>query len=190
MGSAFGGNPAASLGDGPDLGDGFPSGQQQARPQQEKQALRVALTIEVEARVGPAEGRGGLIERPRRQPYLAEMKEIAAEADGRGALVVWGRCLEGDGTPSMWPWVQAVGTILNALPAAARDKWLATGLSRLVDPRDDGSAPISPPPAGTDKSWSLMLPKAMEYSGWLTASPLSRTLRMPLEVMPAHGPVK
>ncbi|MET8145382.1 BTAD domain-containing putative transcriptional regulator [Sphaerisporangium sp. NPDC005288] len=72
------------------------------------------------------------------------LEEIAAEADRRGALVVWGRCLEGDGTPSMWPWVQAVGTILNALPAAARDKWLATELSRLVDPHDDGSAPAMP----------------------------------------------
>lgn len=29
------------------------------------------------------------------------LREIAAEASRRGALVVWGSCLEGDGTPSM-----------------------------------------------------------------------------------------
>ncbi|MEV5503687.1 BTAD domain-containing putative transcriptional regulator [Nonomuraea fuscirosea] len=76
------------------------------------------------------------------------LEEIAAEAEARGALVVWGRCLEGDGTPSMWPWVQAVGTVLNALPATARDKWLATELSRLVDPHDDGSAAPAMPDSG------------------------------------------
>ena len=65
------------------------------------------------------------------------LEEVAAEADRRGALVVWGRCLEGDGTPSMWPWVQAVGTVLDSLPAAAREKWLAGELGRLVEPHDD-----------------------------------------------------
>ncbi|MEV4114119.1 AAA family ATPase [Nonomuraea sp. NPDC049695] len=68
------------------------------------------------------------------------LEEIAAEVDRRGALVVWGRCLEGDGTPSMWPWVQAVGTVLDALPAAAREKWLAGELGRLLDPREHGIA--------------------------------------------------
>ncbi|WP_433510407.1 ATP-binding protein [Nonomuraea sp. CA-143628] len=66
------------------------------------------------------------------------LEEIAAEADRRGALVVWGRCLEGEGTPSMWPWVQVVGTVLEALPTAARAKWLSGALGRLVDPREHG----------------------------------------------------
>src|SRR6185312_5925324 len=61
------------------------------------------------------------------------LEEIAAEVDRRGALVVWGRCLEGDGTPSMWPWVQVVGTVLEALPTAARAKWLSGALGRRVD---------------------------------------------------------
>lgn len=63
------------------------------------------------------------------------LEEIAAEADRRGALVVWGRCLEGDGTPSMWPWVQAVGAVIDALPAHARTEWLDGDLGRLIDPR-------------------------------------------------------
>ncbi|MEU4223933.1 BTAD domain-containing putative transcriptional regulator [Nonomuraea sp. NPDC026600] len=63
------------------------------------------------------------------------LEEISAEADRRGTLVVWGRCLEGDGTPSMWPWVQAVGAVLERLPTAAREEWQAGELGRLVEPR-------------------------------------------------------
>ncbi|GAA4559409.1 hypothetical protein [Planotetraspora kaengkrachanensis] len=44
--------------------DGFTSRQQQSRPQQEEIALSVALIIEIEAGVGPIEGRGGLVELP------------------------------------------------------------------------------------------------------------------------------
>ncbi|MET8145380.1 BTAD domain-containing putative transcriptional regulator [Sphaerisporangium sp. NPDC005288] len=75
------------------------------------------------------------------------LEESAADADGRGALVVWGRCLEGDGTPSMWPWVQAIGTVLNALPTA-RQKWLATELGRLLNPDDEGAAARAMPDGG------------------------------------------
>ncbi|MCK9901422.1 AAA family ATPase [Frankia sp. Cpl3] len=63
------------------------------------------------------------------------LEEAGTEADRRGALVVWGRCLEGDGTPSMWPWVEAVGAVLAGLPAAAREEWHAGELGRLVEPR-------------------------------------------------------
>ncbi|WP_101831543.1 ATP-binding protein [Frankia canadensis] len=65
------------------------------------------------------------------------LEEASAEADRRGALVVWGRCLEGDGTPSMWPWVQTVGAVLDGLPAAEREKWRAGELGHLVAPRGD-----------------------------------------------------
>jgi len=70
------------------------------------------------------------------------LEEAGAEADRRGALVVWGRCLEGDGTPSMWPWVQAVGAVLDGLPAPAREEWHAGELGRLVGP--DGGVPATP----------------------------------------------
>jgi len=70
------------------------------------------------------------------------LEEIGAEADRRGTLVVWGRCLEGDGTPSMWPWVQVVGAILDALPTGARQEWRASEVGRLVEPR--AAVPGSP----------------------------------------------
>ncbi|GAA2216023.1 hypothetical protein GCM10009850_114920 [Nonomuraea monospora] len=76
------------------------------------------------------------------------LEESATEAEGRGALVVWGRCLEGDGTPSMWPWVQAAGMVLGALPTTAQEKWLATELGQLLDPGDQGAAGLALPDGG------------------------------------------
>ncbi|MEV4509226.1 BTAD domain-containing putative transcriptional regulator [Dactylosporangium sp. NPDC049525] len=40
------------------------------------------------------------------------LEEIAGEARERGALVAWGRCLAGEGTPALWPWTQ----VARALP--------------------------------------------------------------------------
>ncbi|MFF7467650.1 BTAD domain-containing putative transcriptional regulator [Streptomyces sp. NPDC008092] len=77
------------------------------------------------------------------------LEEADAEAHRSGALVVWGRCMEGDGTPSMWPWVQAVGAILGSLPATARREWHVGELGRLLGPQ--GRVPTTPvlPDSGT-----------------------------------------
>ncbi|GGT19726.1 hypothetical protein GCM10010176_075330 [Nonomuraea spiralis] len=69
------------------------------------------------------------------------LEAAAAAADRRGALVVWASCLEGDGTPSMWPWEQALTVVLDSLPASAREKWLTSELGRLLEPRDDDTGP-------------------------------------------------
>ncbi|WP_344649428.1 ATP-binding protein [Cryptosporangium japonicum] len=73
------------------------------------------------------------------------LEEAADDAARRGALVVWGQCLEGDGSPSMWPWVTAIGAILDTLPDPSRERWLAGRLGRLAEP-DDGAAetPVRP----------------------------------------------
>lgn len=87
-------------------------------------------------------GRGlGLVEGEPGVGKTSLLEEVAAEAGRDGALVVWGRCLEGDVAPSMWPWVQAVGTILDALPPAARDRWQAGELGRRLGPSDPPVAP-------------------------------------------------
>ncbi|GGP17978.1 AAA family ATPase [Nonomuraea glycinis] len=73
------------------------------------------------------------------------LEEIAAEADRQGALVVWGRCLDGDGMPSMWPWVQAIGALLDDLTVPEQEKWHTGELGRLVEPPDDaGAVPMIP----------------------------------------------
>lgn len=73
------------------------------------------------------------------------LEEAAAEAAGRGALVVWGHCLEGDGSPSMWPWMKTIGAILDSLPDDNRQEWLTGQVGRLAEP-DDGltDAPVLP----------------------------------------------
>ncbi|MFF5075590.1 AAA family ATPase [Actinoplanes sp. NPDC000266] len=63
--------------------------------------------------------------------------EAAAEAERRGALVLLGVCPEGDGTPSMWPWIQTIGRLLDSLPATDRETWTAGDLGRLLRPGED-----------------------------------------------------
>lgn len=63
------------------------------------------------------------------------LEEISAEVARLGATVVWGCCLQGDGAPSMWPWMQVVGALVDALRTERRHEWLSTDLGRLVEPR-------------------------------------------------------
>ena len=50
--------------------------------------------------------------------------ELAAEARGAGAVVLTGRCYEGEGAPAFWPWVQ----ILRSAATAFEPTALATAL--------------------------------------------------------------
>ncbi|TDV48739.1 ATP-binding protein [Actinophytocola oryzae] len=71
------------------------------------------------------------------------LEEAAEDANQRGALVVWASCLEGDGAPSMWPWEQALTTVLDSLPAPVREKWLGGELGSLLETRADQAAPAA-----------------------------------------------
>ncbi|MFF7467658.1 BTAD domain-containing putative transcriptional regulator [Streptomyces sp. NPDC008092] len=70
------------------------------------------------------------------------LEEAAAVADRLGALTVWGSCLEGDGTPSMWPWEQALSQVVHSLPAPAGEEWLTGGLGSLLAPREDATREV------------------------------------------------
>ena len=73
------------------------------------------------------------------------LEEIAREARALGGQTVWGRCVEGDGTPSMWPWIQVLRTILDSIPADERKKWADGELGRLAGPHGAaGSGPARP----------------------------------------------
>jgi DNA-binding SARP family transcriptional activator len=64
------------------------------------------------------------------------LEEIATETARRGPLIVSCCCLEGDGTPSLWPWIQAVGRVIEGLPEHARERWRTSELIGLLEPRD------------------------------------------------------
>jgi DNA-binding SARP family transcriptional activator len=73
------------------------------------------------------------------------MEEIAGHAEDRGALVVWGHCLEGEGRPTMWPWVETVSSLLDVMPQARREQWVARDLGHLVGSRvERPAAPTIP----------------------------------------------
>jgi tetratricopeptide (TPR) repeat protein len=49
--------------------------------------------------------------------------ELAAEARGLGASVLWGRCWEAGGAPAYWPWLQSIRSLVRDLrPAAVRSR--------------------------------------------------------------------
>ncbi|RSM72541.1 transcriptional regulator [Actinoplanes sp. ATCC 53533] len=73
------------------------------------------------------------------------LEQAGVEAEQGGALVVWGRCVEGDGAPSMWPWVEVFGTLVESLPAGMRQEWRAGELGRLVgSPGEVPGMPVLP----------------------------------------------
>jgi len=77
------------------------------------------------------------------------LQEVAAEADRHDAVVVWGSCLEGDGSPSMWPWVKVVDSVVSALPVETQERLRETELGRLIEPGEILVAGTLLPDTGT-----------------------------------------
>ena len=77
------------------------------------------------------------------------LQEITADSLRRDALVVWGGCLEREGMPSMWPWVQVVRALVDVLPAGAQEEWVNSEVGRLVEPRDGALTGSVFPDSGT-----------------------------------------
>jgi DNA-binding CsgD family transcriptional regulator len=61
---------------------------------------------------------------------LAE--ELAAQATARGALVLWGRCWEGEGAPAYWPWVQIVRAYVQAADPAVLRHEMGAGAADIA----------------------------------------------------------
>ncbi|GID30939.1 ATP-binding protein [Paractinoplanes brasiliensis] len=71
--------------------------------------------------------------------------QAGADVETRGGLVVWGRCAEGPGTPSMWPWLQVINALVRSLPVRARRQWQTGELGRLVgSPGEVAETPVLP----------------------------------------------
>jgi DNA-binding SARP family transcriptional activator len=67
---------------------------------------------------------------------LAE--EISTRAAALGAKVAWGRCHDDEGMPPLWPWMQAIGTLLDV------DATAAESLAALLGLEDEASDTATP----------------------------------------------
>lgn len=73
------------------------------------------------------------------------LEESAAAARARGAVVAWGNCPPESGTPTMWPWVQTIRTVLLTLTEQAQLRWRATEIGFLLE---SDRRPPTPPDSG------------------------------------------
>jgi DNA-binding winged helix-turn-helix (wHTH) protein/tetratricopeptide (TPR) repeat protein len=83
-------------------------------------------------------------------------EELAREARSRGALVLEGRCYEGEGVPAFWPWVQALRGFVAGLDPTVLRESLGVGaaeVARLV-PEVGERLPdlVSPLPLESDQA--------------------------------------
>ena len=84
------------------------------------------------------------------------VEELAAEAAGRGARVVWGRSLEGDAAPAYWPWLGALRPL-----RAGRTDGADASVDQLLDAT--GALPAAPAadrPLLLDGVLQLLVPDA------------------------------
>ena len=83
-----------------------------------REAELAALTADLDS---AAAGRGGVVlvagEPGIGKTRLAE--ERATQATAHGALVLWGRCWEGEGASAFWPWVQVVRAYIQTVDSMA-----------------------------------------------------------------------
>jgi tetratricopeptide (TPR) repeat protein len=61
---------------------------------------------------------------------LAE--ELAGEAEKRGATVLWGRCWEGEGAPTFWPWIQVIRSYVRGRDADALRTVMGPGAADIA----------------------------------------------------------
>ena len=90
-----------------------------------------ALSADLE---GAVAGRGGVVvlagEPGIGKTRLAE--ELAAAAAARGALVLWGRCWEGEGAPAFWPWAQVVRAYVERSDPAVLRQEMGAGAADIA----------------------------------------------------------
>ena len=88
-----------------------------------------------------------IVEGPSGVGKTALLDEATRRAREHGRVTtLWGRCVEGEGAPSMWPWVQILSQVLPDLPEAERNHLLDTELGRMVT----FGVTVLPPPTVPD----------------------------------------
>jgi DNA-binding CsgD family transcriptional regulator/tetratricopeptide (TPR) repeat protein len=147
-----------------------------------REAELAALAADLDA---AASGRGGVVllagEPGIGKTRLAE--ELAAKATTRGALVLWGRCWEGDGVPAFWPWVQVVrGYVEEAGDPAVLRRDMGAGAADIAQVvpavRDRLPALPTPPPVEPEAARFRLFDSLAEF---LRAAAARRPLLLVLD---------
>jgi DNA-binding SARP family transcriptional activator len=79
--------------------------------------------------------------------------EVARDARGRGARVVWGRCWEAGGAPAYWPWVQVLRALLHDRDNVDLRSFRGPGASlllALIPEQRDSSVTLATPPGESE----------------------------------------
>ncbi|GAA5152101.1 hypothetical protein GCM10023340_31860 [Nocardioides marinquilinus] len=114
------------------------------------------------------------------------LEEAAGLAARRGALVAWGRCWQHEGAPVLWPWLQALESLVDQLgrvDPGALDRALGgrgAGVAALVPALADRT-PSAPPPVTPSDGAQLVLYAAV--AAFLEAVADGQTVVMLLEDM-------
>jgi len=60
-------------------------------------------------------------------------QELASRAERRGAQVLWGRCIEEEGAPPYWPWVQAIRSYVQQTNAEQLQSEMGPGAADIAE---------------------------------------------------------
>ena len=140
-----------------------------------------ALSVDLDAALA---GRGGVVlvagEPGIGKTRLAE--ELAAQASGRGVLVLWGRCWEGEGAPAFWPWVQVVRAYVQAADPTALRQEMGAGaadIAQLVPALRERLPDLPAPPPTEPEAARFRLFDSL--TGFLRAAAVRRPLLLVLD---------
>ncbi len=109
-------------------------------------------------------------------------EELATYARLRGAKAHWGRCHEGDGAPSYWPWVQVVRSYVREADPVALAWEMGSGarqIARVVPEVAERLSEVEPPPTDEDEQARFRLFDAL--STFLSSAASSRPLVLVLD---------
>lgn len=84
------------------------------------------------------------------------LEELADHARERGAVVLWGRCWEGEGAPAFWPWLQVLRAYLRDRDPATIGQQMGSGAADIAQAVPEVRAALPdlpfPPPLDADEA--------------------------------------
>jgi len=60
-------------------------------------------------------------------------QEVSDQAEARGTQVLWGRCLEEEGAPPYWPWIQIIRSYIQQSEPILLESLMGPGASDIAE---------------------------------------------------------